>query len=455
MKVATLQEIAGWVDGAIMRGVPSESVSAVSTDSRSLAGGELFVALKGERFDAHEFLADVGEKGAAAVIVSSLEKGFEGFDGAILHVRDSLAALQMLALHARRAYPDFRAIGVTGSNGKTSTKDFLRAVLECGGRVNATAGNLNNHIGLPLTILAGEEGDRFGVWEMGMNHPGEIEVLAEIAAPDAAVITQIGTAHIEHMETREAIAAEKSELALAIPESGYCAMPAGDDFFDYVTDRVRCEMVSAGLDEGMVQARGIEVDSSGRARFQLVSEFSGEVPVILPVRGRHMIQNALLAAAVGLKEGIAAGDVAAALGAVELTGGRLQERTVGGLTVLDDSYNANPDSMRAALRTLADAEVTGRRVAVLGFMGELGDHAEEQHLLLGKTVVETGIDLLVTVGEGASLIGEGAGGGVETHHFPSHDEASAFLLGVLRPGDLTLFKGSRAAGMEKVIAGLN
>ncbi len=452
MKRLSLFQIAEWVDGALIQGVPAATADRISTDSRKVGEGDLFVALKGDRFDGHKFLGDVAASGAGAMLLSALPLETESYRGGIIRVKDTLKALQTLAYRHRKDSPGLFVVGVTGSNGKTSTKDFLSAVLARGGKVGATAGNFNNHIGLPLTILAGDGEERYGVWEMGMNHPGEIGALADIALPDAAVVTAVGTAHIEHLGSREAIAEEKAALAEAVPAGGFCAMPAKDDFHGFVRDRVRCEMVPVGIGEGMVRAENLVADGDGRMRFDLVSELADTVPVVLPVRGEHMVMNALLAAAVGLRRGIAAAEVAEALASVRLTGGRLEERTVKGVAFLDDSYNANPDSMRAALRTLRAASVVGRRVAVLGFMGELGEHEEAEHLRLGESVAENGIDFLVTVGERAARINERAGSLLENRNFPTHEEAAAFLGEILAPGDLVLVKGSRSAGMERVIA---
>lgn len=452
MRELSLFQIAEWVDGALIQGVPASKVGRVSTDSRKAGEGDLFVALKGDKFDAHKFLAEVGDAGVAAMLVSSLPLETEAFAGGIIRVKDTLRALQALAYHHRQSSKDLFVTGVTGSNGKTSTKDFLTAVLSLAGPVSATAGNLNNHIGLPLTILSGTEADRHAVWEMGMNHPGEIGVLADIANPDAAVITHIGTAHIEHMGSREAIAAEKACLAEAVPASGFCVMPEQDDFFGFVRERVRCEMVGVGIGCGAVRAESLVADADGRMRFDLASDTGAAVPVSLPVRGEHMVTNALLAAAVGLRRGLDPAAIAGALGGVNLTKGRLEEKLVRGIAFLDDSYNANPDSMAAALRTLRTARVAGRRVAILGFMGELGPHEEAEHLRLGERVAENEIDLLVTVGERAARINERAAGLVENRNFATHEEAAAFLREILVPGDLALVKGSRSAGMEKVIA---
>ena len=454
MMQVTLDQLARWSDGELLQGVPSNTVCVLTTDSRKVEAGQVFLALKGDRFNAHDFIGSVSEAGAGALVVSELTADTETYSGGIVRVKDPLRSLQKLAFHHRRNSEGLFVVGVTGSNGKTSTKDFLSAVLSAGGKVNRTAGNLNNHIGLPLTILSGDGSENFGVWEMGMNHPGEIEVLAEIAAPNAAVITHIGRAHIEHLKTREAIAEEKSELAMAVPANGFCAMPVGDDFYSYVSDRVFCEMVPVGIDAGEVRAESVTAIDGGAMKFVLRSEMTEAPEVVLPVKGLHMVSNALLASAVGLRQGISPDEVAEKLSNVELSGGRLQERTAGGFRFLDDSYNANPDSMQAALETLQGSKVEGRRVAVLGFMGELGDFEREEHLKLGETVVANGIDALITVGERAALINEGAVDLAENHYFSDHEAATEFLSNFLSADDLTLVKGSRAALMERVINNL-
>ncbi len=437
--------MAEWTGGSLLQGVPSSMVGNVSTDTRSLSEGDVFLALKGDNFDGHDFLDTAKKAGVAGIIISSLNAEAESFDGGIIRVRDTLLALQNLAKNYRRTL-GLTAIGVTGSNGKTSTKDFLKSILAMAGPVNATVGNLNNHIGLPLTILNALERDQFGVWEMGMNHPGEIEVLAEIAAPHAGVITNVGTAHIEHMKTREAIAEEKGQLAEMVASDGFFVMPASDDFADSIAARASARMVAVGIGVGDVQAENLSATDEG-TQFDILAGERRAVASI-GVAGEHMVVNALLGAAVALELGVDLETVVSGLSNAELTGGRLQKREINGIKFIDDSYNANPDSMRAALKTLESAEATGRRVAVLGFMGELGEHEEPEHRSLGEAVAAGNIDLLVTVSERAKLIAAAAG---SEHTFEDHKSAASFLKGELKPGDLVLVKGSRAAGMEKVI----
>lgn len=451
MRATTLRDIADWSGGRLIQGVPEDRVSVVSTNSRTLVGGELFVALAGERFDGHRFIGQACEAGAAAVMVSALPLASEAFEGGIIHVPDTLAALQSLALRYRRERSDVFAVGLTGSNGKTSTKDFLAAILSRAGAVNATPGNLNNHIGLPLTVLGTEADHQIGVWEMGMSHPGEIEVLAEIAAPDAAVITNIGTAHIEHLKTREAIAEEKGMLAEAVDEAGFVVLNANDPYTESIRSRCRGRVVTAGIDAGEVEASDLRVGKGGIC-FRLNAD-GKEIEASLPIPGEHMVANAVLAAAVGLERGLPLEEIAEALGVAKLTGGRLQTRHIRGIEFLDDTYNANPESMRAALRTIARMPTKGRRVVVLGRMAELGEHEEREHRGLGAAVAEVGMDVLVAVGETVGAwIAEGADGGVsEVVTANSPGAAADALKGIVETGDVVLVKGSRSAGMERVI----
>ncbi len=455
MNSITLAAIADWCGGVLLQGSPSETVTVLSTDSRKLREGDLFLALKGENFDAHDLLEKAIDAKCSGLVVQSLNAETESFDGAVIHVRDTLVALQMIAAGYRRSLKELRVIGVTGSNGKTSTKDFLGGVFASAGPVNATKGNLNNHIGLPLTILDTNDFHQIGVWEMGMNHPGEIEVLAEIARPDFAVITNVGTAHIEHMKTRDAIAEEKAELAMALSPEGVCFMPVADDYFEFVKKRIACEMISVGIDSGDISASNLVTGGEGNTTFDLSIPGGESASVTLSVSGRHMVMNALLAAAVAWKSGIQISDIADALAAVVLTGGRLQSKSIGGFQILDDTYNANPDSMRAALRSMKEFNLEGRRIAVLGKMGELGEHEESAHKALGADLKDESVDLLITVGDTASLINDGAADSIPHHHFSTHEEAGHFIREQADEKDLILLKGSRSAKMETVLDSLD
>ena len=452
MTPQTLTTIAAWSGARLLSGDPMAMAGRVCTDTRQITPGCLFVALRGEHFDAHDFV-DQAATGGAAVVLVSRPVAVPDSVGVIL-AEDTLAALQKLAAAWRREWGGL-VIGLTGSNGKTSTKDMIRSVMARRFTVCGTRGNLNNHIGLPLSILEAGAGDSHGVFEMGMNHPGEIAPLAAIAAPDAGVITNIGTAHIEFMGTREAIALEKGMLAEAVHPDGIVILNANDPFTPQIAARSRARVMTAGKDAGDVSISDIRTSGSGCTFFLYLPDKS-RTQVQLPVPGRHMAGNAALAAAVGFHFGLRAEEIVEGLESVILTQGRIQIVTLDGLLFIDDSYNANPDSMRAALDTLHSFTCTGQRIAVLGHMGELGEAAGKEHHDLGAAVYESGADQLCVVGSGdAELISRGyleAGGAEETHHaFSNHASCAAWLRGHTGPTDIILVKGSRSAAMERVI----
>ncbi len=452
MKAITLETAADWSGGVLVQGSAAATVAAVSTDTRASPRGALFVALCGEKYDAHDFLPQAVAGGAGALMVSRRNGYPEGMG--IIRVEDTLAGLQRLARNYRRDWGGI-VIGLTGSNGKTSTKDLTRAILSQRWKVNATRGNLNNHVGLPLTVLATEPDDKIAVCEMGMNHPGEIAPLAAIAAPDVAIITNVGTAHIEFMGSREAIAVEKGMLAEAVPENGCVVLNANDDFTPSLARRSSAKVLTAGIDAGDVRVSGLVTDATG-SRFTLYLPDQSFAAVHLPVPGRHMAGNAALASAAAFHLGMRIEEITAGLESAQLTKGRLQIRRAGGLTFLDDTYNANLDSMRAALETLAGFSCEGRRIAVLGRMAELGTHAEKDHHAAGEAAWRSGIDELCVVGTtDAPLIAGGflaAGGSPSAvRAFPDCPSCAGHLRRTATPADLILVKGSRSAAMEKVI----
>ncbi|MDB6149119.1 MAG: UDP-N-acetylmuramoylalanyl-D-glutamyl-2,6-diaminopimelate/D-alanyl-D-alanyl ligase [Chthoniobacter sp.] len=435
-----------------MLGPSTGTVTTVCTDSRALKAGDLFVALRGDNFDGHSFVAEAARRGAAAAIVEEVPPELvTGFG--VIQVANTLRALQNLASEYRRSLP-MQVVGITGSNGKTSTKDAAACVLGEHFQVTKTEGNFNNHIGLPLTILRARTGDQVGVFEMGMNHPGEIAPLAAMAAPDVAIITGIGVAHIEFMGTREAIALEKGMLAEALPPSGTLILSAHDDFSQALAKRTKADAVFAGIDAGDVRASDLRPHFTG-TRFKLSAD-GHSVDAEIPVPGEHMVRNALLAVAAGRVFGLSLEECAAGLQKLRVTKGRLEHKTVRGIQILDDTYNANPDSMTAALRTLASLPAAGRRIAVLGRMGELGVEAQRGHQQVGEAAAREHIDCVVGVGEEAEWIADSAWrGGVEkVVKVPDTDEATKLLRLYARPGDVLLIKGSRSAKMERIVEGL-
>jgi UDP-N-acetylmuramoyl-tripeptide--D-alanyl-D-alanine ligase len=448
MNSTSLQRIAQWCGIQVRSGEDSPLVQRVVTDSRIAGPGDLFVALRGERFDGSDFIDNVRAQGAACAIAEA-GRGARPAGFPVLETGDTLHALQRLSAAYRRTL-SAKVVGITGSSGKTSTKDFAFAVLCASMSGWCTQGNLNNHIGVPLTLLRGDSNHRFAVVEMGMNHAGEIATLAELAAPDVAVITNVGVAHIEFLGSREAIAREKGSLAAAVGVGGTVVLSAEDEFSEMIAGMTAAEVLTAGIGRGEVQAVDVQVIDGG-AKFGVVYE--GErAECELAVPGLHMVRNATLAVAAGLAMGVSLKEAARGLRGMTLSGGRMEMRTLRGIHFLDDTYNANPDSMRAALSTLAHWPANGRRIAVLGKMGELGSFAEAGHRDVGRAA-GVGIDRLLTVGSQAdwiSLEARDAGMG-DVSHFEDHLGAVAALRAELEPGDVVLVKGSRSARMERVI----
>lgn len=447
MKPITAQQLAEILGAPIAAGSGEVLVSnGVSTDTRSLPQGAAFFALRGDHFNGDLFAAQALAAGASVAVVHEWN-GEVPADKAVIVVPKALLALQRLACWWRKQL-DIPVVGITGSNGKTSTKDFTAAVLSQRFNVSATRGNLNNHIGVPLTVLATTGQHTAAVWEMGMNHSGEIAPLCEIARPKYGVITNIGTAHIEFLGTREAIAEEKGMLARALPADGILYLPATCDFNDYLRQRTRAAMISVGNGRGLVRAENINFEGDGTT-FDLVIQGEKPVRVHLPMPGRHMVTNALLAAGVGWKLGVTPQEISDGLSNASVSGGRLARYESQGILVIDDTYNANPESMAAAIETLAEMPVgkDSRRFVVLGRMGELGAHAAAAHLRVGALAAERNL-IVIAVGEGAEGIAAGA---KDAPYFPDLAEAAKWLSGEVKSGDVVLFKGSRTATVERVM----
>ena len=443
----SISTIADWAGGGLLCGNAAAKVDAICTDSRALKPGALFVALRGEKFDGHDFLRQAVQAGAAGAVVEDAPGDLgEGFG--LIRVADTLIALQKMAAAFRRTLP-MKVVNITGSNGKTSTKDFTAAVLSTSGRVAKTEGNLNNHIGLPLTILRASSNDNYGVFEIGMNHPGEIAPLARISRPDAAVITNIGVAHIEYMGSIEAIALEKGTLAEAVGRDGFVVLPVDDSFTDSIAARTQAKVIRAGIDKGDVYAAGVTADAEGTS---FVAHAAGDsAPGRITAPGLHMVRNAMLAVAVGVEYGIPLEACLEGLARTRLTKGRLERKMIRGICVLDDSYNANPDSMVAALETLG--RMQGRRIAVLGQMNELGVESDRGHRRVGEAAAREKIDCVITVGPIASGIAAAAREhGVKHVLTPDTTaEAAAIIRSLARNGDTVLIKGSRSVKMETIV----
>ena len=438
MKSYPLQKLAHAMSGSLLQGGEDCVISAgVSTDTRCLPAGAMFFALKGENFDAHHFLAEAVEAGAGALVLQDDSDLPEGIP--VILVNDTLKALQALAKWYRGEL-GIPVVAITGSNGKTSTKDYTHSVLSQKFRVNSTLGNLNNHIGLPLTVLATAADDEVGVFEMGMNHSGELAPLCEIGRPDVSIITNVGTAHIEHLGSRKAIAIEKGTVARVLSEKGTLLLPSDcDEAYDFRAS-TPARVITVG--DGEIRAENTVSGESGSA-FDLTIDGLGTKRTSISIVGRHMISNALLAAGAGYVLGLSLDEISAGLTNAKLTSGRLRRYLSHGLTVIDDTYNANPESVIAALETLASLPGSGRRIAALGMMAELGEHAVEAYPRIGRIARDLGVTL-ITVGNDADKYGD-------DHHFRNHEEAATLLSNETSPGDIVLFKGSRMAAMDQVM----
>jgi UDP-N-acetylmuramoyl-tripeptide--D-alanyl-D-alanine ligase len=450
MNRLSIFQIAEFAEAPVLSGDGNALIERISTDSRTIKRGELFVALRGENFDGHKFVESVVKTGAAGAIVDLNWKGEIPANFAIIRAEDTLQAYQNLATHYRKSL-SLKVLAITGSNGKTSTKDFAAAALARRFRVTKTQGNFNNYVGLPRTMLEATSEDEVAVWEIGMNHPGEVSMLAKLAAPDIAIITNIGVAHIEFMGSREAIAAEKGALAQAIGTEGTVILNADDPFSEGIAARTSAKVIFVGTTGGTVRASEITQSATG-TNFTIL-EGAHRCRAQLPLPGLHMVQNALLAVGASRVFGLSLEDCAAGLAAAPLTKARLQIKETGGVQFIDDSYNANPDSMKAALRTLVELDADGKRIAVLGEMRELGEESVRHHREVGETAAELGVDQLIAIGDMAATIAEAArsAGLPNTSVVRSTSEAAQLLGEIAAPGDLILVKGSRGAHTEQVI----
>ena len=439
-----LSAIALWTHGRLLGS--DVEVTGVAIDTRKLKPGDLFVAIKGERADGHDYLAEAAARGAVAALVT------RKVDHPLpqLLVDSTELALGDLA-SAVRAQRDVRVVGITGSNGKTTVKTLVASILSRHGRTHVSAGNFNNELGLPLSLLAMPRDTEYAVFEMGAGKPGDIAYLAAIARPDIGLITLIAPAHLERMGSIEGVAETKGALYQALPADGIAIINADDAFASFFTGLAGARRVLRfGLDQPAdVGADVIEQRVDG-SRFVL-STPQGDAEVALPLPGRHNIANALAATAVALALEVPLATIVAGLEQVSGVAGRLRREVVaGGWTLIDDSYNANPSSMAAAIDTLLLAG--GERWLVLGDMAELGPDARALHAGIGERARERGVERLFAVGPLGAATVEAFGAGGE--HFDDKPALIAALQAQLHAGVTCLVKGSRSAGMEQVVAAL-
>ncbi len=478
MKNMTLEKIAQACGGRLMGGASAAGITTILTreaagvviDSRKAEKDFVFIAARGERVDGHRFIEDVFEKGALAVVCERLpEKGL--YSGPCILVEDSFEALKRIA-EFYRSQLSVKVVGITGSVGKTSTKEFVASVLAQKYRVHKTQGNFNNEIGVPLTVLAMPEDTEVAVLEMGINHFGEMHNLSRIARPDLCIMTNIGQCHLEFLGSRAGILKAKSEIFDFMAEDGSVCVNGDDDMLCTVPERNGKKPLMFGKDSAnAVYAE--EIENKGLFGSKAVICGNGmRIPVQIPLPGDHMVYNALAAASAGLVLGLDAQQIAQGIAAVQATGGRSNIIQTEDHVLIDDCYNANPVSMMAAIDLLMTAK--GRKVAVLGDMFELGEKELELHAQVGRYAAEMGVDCILAAGERCKVLCEAAGeycreqceavgketalqsetgseSGCGIHWFADRDALMTELPGLLQKEDTILVKASNGMGYSAIV----
>ena len=452
----TAADVATATGGHLVSGNGSTAVGKVSIDSRTLAAGDFFIAIRGERFDGHAFVADVIARGAAGVLVDNAASAAAAGSVAVVEVADTTKALQDVARFVQRA-SGTRIVAITGSAGKTTTKEICAEMLSAKYRVFRNQGNLNNHIGLPLSLLELRAGPEVAVVELGMNHPGEIRTLVGIAEPAVRVWTNVGDAHIGFFASTDAIADAKGELLDHARPDDVLVANADDAQVMARARRYAGRLVTFGVDaDADVRAR--DVDMRGlEGTTATVRTPAGEFRLQTPLLGFGNLANVLAATAVAVTLGVpiaAIAERAATLRAAHHRGELL--RLPGGVTLIDDSYNSSPTALKRSLETVGKATGSARKLAVLGEMLELGGHATRLHQECGRAAADAGLNFLITVGgdPARELAGAAVAAGMGPHsvaHVPSRREAMDLALQRVRAGDLVLVKGSRGIGLDAVV----
>jgi len=447
------------VMGRQIAGRTERVFTGVCTDSRSVRKGDLFIALVGKRLDGHDFVSEAVRQGAAGVVVSrECFVGDDARDVVVVMVDDTIRALMRLAAWHRRRLR-CRVAAVTGSNGKTTTKDLTWAILSRRYRTVRSQGSKNNNIGLPLTLLQIDDEAEAAVLELGTSAFGEIRLLAFISQPNVGCITNVGPAHLEFFGSVQNVASAKAELLEELEEGAPVILNADDEWSDWVRHKARGPIVTFGIHrQADFMAENISA-RDGVVSFRLVANLFGTRRTIeLPFPGAHNARNALAAAALSSQMGLGISEIEEGLAAARLPSMRYEVSTLSGMTVINDAYNANPVSMMAAVSSFCEMEVLGRRIFVCGDMLELGQHATEAHRQVGLFVKSKPIDYVVAFGELAAVLGEAAfGEGMQGEKWitcRSVDETVSVLMRVAAPGDAILVKGSRANAMERIVDAL-
>lgn len=432
------EALAAWSGGVWTGGSVPSTYSGISIDTRTLKPGDLYVALKGSHLDGHAFIDKAFAAGACGAMVS---EQYVGRTGPLLCVPDTLAGLQDLARGYRATWAT-RVIGLTGSVGKTTVKEMCSSVLAQAGNVHATEGNFNNHIGLPLTMLSLPEGTDFGVFEIGMSHPGEIAFLTELLQPEIGILTEIGSAHLENFSSVEGIAREKAALVAGLPKGGLAILDCGSEWYALIRSQVEARVTTLSFSED-------GGDYVGHAVGDSTLEVGG-ASYVLPIPGEHTMKNAMRAVVLGSELGLSTAQIAAGLCIFQLPPMRWEISEIEGVCFVNDAYNANPLSMRSALTSFCEQGGGGQKWAVLGGMLELGPTAEVAHAELGAFVDTLELDGLITVGVlGNKIVSEKIGEVLQVDHV---HQAARYLAVHLLPGDRVLLKASRSERLERVLS---
>jgi UDP-N-acetylmuramoyl-tripeptide--D-alanyl-D-alanine ligase len=458
MKKITVKEIQKLTDAEIINKdlLKRRRIAGISIDSRSVKKDELFFAIKGEKFDAHQFIDDVVRKDVAAVVVHREwgEKNdiyFRTFPCAFIIVPDTTIAYGELARIYRRKF-DIPVIAIAGSNGKTTTKEMVTAVLRTKYNLCATHGNLNNHIGVPQTLFRLETEHDAAVVELGTNHFGELDYLCAIAEPTHGLITNIGKEHLEFFGDEDGVAKEETALFRYLSGHGGFAFVNGDDrFLARESKHVKHHLRYGTQSESDIRVKKIEHNELGQSRFTVVwDKKEVSIPLTITIPGMHNVLNATAACAVGLKLKVKPKKIAAALKKFSPASKRMEVLSQNGVIIINDTYNSNPDSAIAALKTLQSFTTSGKKIVVLGDMRELGETSKREHTNIGVVASEMKFDRLFTYGPFSKYTHE-AFGHSSSRHYESKDELSADLKRLLQAGDVVLVKGSRGMTMEEVV----
>jgi len=448
--------ILGACAGKLAAGSPGTSIKRVTTDSRAVQPSDLFVALAGERHDGHEFLPDVIQKGVDAVMVESNKVPTGVPKCAVIAVENTRKALGQLAARYRTDFT-LPVVAVGGSNGKTTTKELLASILRQKLATLWSEASFNNDIGVPLTLLRLENKHEAAVMEVGTNHPGELAPLLEMIQPRMGVITNIGREHLEFFNDLAGVAREEGTLAEQLPAGGVLFVNGDSEWTPQIVHRSRARAVRVGVgDKNDWRASNIRLANQGAVFYVKTSraDFSGDYRVNL--LGRHQVMNALLAMAVGAEMGVSRAEIERGLAECQPPKMRMQFWESHGARIIDDAYNANADSMLAALQTLQDMPCKGRRVAVLGDMAELGAHSEEAHIEVGRRAAEAGVGQLFAIGKMAPVMAKAArdAGLNRVFEFLDADAAASAVKSFVKSGDVVLLKASRVARLERVAEAL-